>query len=150
MRAELSSWLMGYITALNRVDHNTFDIMAIQSPVAVTNLVLNVCAKNNKDNVEAVTNAIINSLSSIKLIKSSPLLTVVFDGKYVKIRKNTLKDLQKFLKKHKFLNGPADGNYGTETQVAIKLFQTREKLSVNSLPDAQTIIQALILPRIQK
>lgn len=150
VRAELSSWLMGYITALNRVDHNTFDIMAIQSPVAVTNLVLNVCSKNSKDNVEGVTNSILKLFSSIKLTKSSSLMTVSFDGKSVNIRKNTMKKLQEFLKKHKFLNGPADGNYGTETQAAIKSFQAHEKLLVNSLPDAETVIQALIIPGIKK
>ncbi|WP_174501778.1 peptidoglycan-binding protein [Acidiphilium sp. C61] len=61
-----------------------------------------------------------------------------------------MKKLQEFLKKHKFLNGPADGNYGTETQAAIKSFQAHEKLLVNSLPDAETVIQALIIPGIKK
>lgn len=150
VRMELSSWLMGYITALNRIDHNTFDIMAIQSPVAVTDLVLNVCTKNDKDNIESVANAIINTVSSIKLTKSSPLLNVSFDGKYVQIRKSTLILLQKYLKNNKFFNGPADGNYGEETRAAIKSFQIQKKLSVNSLPDPQTIIQALIVPGIKK
>lgn len=150
VRAELSSWLMGYISALNRVDPNTFDIVPVQSANAMTNLVVNICAKNGKAMVAGVANSIIDTLKLGALHTSSPLVTASFGGKSVAIRETTLKRLQTYLKKHKYLSGPVDGQFGPSTQAAIKAFQVKQKLVVNSLPDAETVIQAVVVPAMKK
>ena len=51
---------------------------------------------------------------------------------------NDVKDLQSFLNKQLSLNLIADGQWGSKTEVAVSVFQTKYKLKVDGIVGIQT------------
>jgi hypothetical protein len=141
----LASWIMGYVTAVNRTQSGTYDATPVQDQGAMVNMVAGVCAQHPNAVVETVTNAVLASLETAKLSAPSPEVVVTVGKRATVLRQSTLQSLQQVLIAQKYLPaGEADGKFGAGTQAALVKFQTAQHLPATGLPDPATVVRALI------
>ena len=138
------SWLMGYVTAVNRLDTETYDALPVLDSNVLLAIVVNICQQHPDNLVETVAKEIINTLSSARSKHESPILEITNDDRSVHVRVDTLTDMQRKLAQMGYLKNSADGIYNESTKEAISKFQREEKLSITGIPDAPTIIHLLV------
>jgi hypothetical protein len=144
IRATLSSWLMGYISAMNRLQPDTYDAVPVQVPDAVINMVVGVCQKDANARVETAAYSVFHALASAALTAESPEVEMTANGQTTLLRKDTLIAVQKYLISEKLLRGDADGSFGPTTQTALTDFQKKQNLPQTGLPDPATIVRVLV------
>jgi hypothetical protein len=145
MRGLLASWLLGYVTAMNRIQDVTYDATPVQDQYALVNMVAGVCGKHPNLPVETVAFAVLQTLEKAKLADASPEVTVTVGKLSTVLRKETLDKLQLFLVAQAYLPASqANGTFGPKTQAALVKFQTAQKLPATGLPDPATVVRALV------
>jgi hypothetical protein len=144
MRDQLAAWLLGYVSATNRIRPNTYDITPIQQPLVLASMVSNVCAGNADSRVETVAHSVMTAIAPAGAKSESPVMKVESGKNFVELRKETLKAVQLALVNRKLLSGDATGEFGASTEKALIDFQTAQKLSVTGLPDPATLMRLLI------
>jgi uncharacterized protein YneF (UPF0154 family) len=144
MRPILTSWILGYLTASDRLVKDTFDETPVMSPEALTTMIMGVCQKYPDARVETVANTVFNQLAIAKVLRESPVVEARAGNHVVPIRKATLIAVQSTLLKNKLTKEPADGNFGSGTEAALKSFQKSQNLPETGLPDPATVVRLLI------
>ncbi|MDE8349678.1 MAG: peptidoglycan-binding domain-containing protein [Acidocella sp.] len=145
VRSTLASWMLGYVTALNRTDAATYDATPVQDDAPLVNMVIGVCSKNPTARVETVVSAIFTSLEKAKLPVESPEVKVTVGTQSTVLRAATLLSLEKALVAQKLLkSADADGKFNDNVKAALVKYQTAQKLPQTGLPDADTVIRALV------
>jgi hypothetical protein len=144
IRPTVLSWLMGYLSAMNRIQPGTYDVTPVQVPDALINMVVGVCQKDASARVETVAYSVFHAMASAGLSAASPEMQVTANGQTTTLRKDTLVAVEKYLIAEKFLHGDADGSFGATTQAALVDFQKKQNLPQTGLPDPATIVRALV------
>ena len=144
LRQILTSWIMGYLTASDRLVKDTFDETPVMAPEALTNMVIGVCRRNPDARVEAVANSVLTQLATARLLHDSPVVEARQGAQTVLIRQATLVAMQKALERDKLLKDPADGKFGGGTAAALLAFQKSQHLPETSLPDSDTVVRLLV------
>lgn len=144
VRDQLAAWLLGYVSATNRIRPNTYDITPIQQPLVLALMVTNVCTGNTDARVETVAHSVMTAIAPAGAKTESPLVKVESGKNSVELRKETLKAVQQALVNRKLLSGEATGEFGAPTEKALGEFQKVQKLGITGLPDPATLMQLLI------
>ena len=144
MRQILTSWLMGYLTASDRLVKDTFDKTPVMAPEALTSMVIGVCRRYPDARVESVANNVLNQLAVARVLRESPVVEARAGDRMVLIRQATLAAMQNTLVRDKLLKDPADGKFGSATAAALAVFQKSQNLPETGLPDASTVVRLLI------
>jgi len=142
--ARYASWLLGYASARNRIEPNTYDFIPTEAGTDFPNIVTVICKSNGKASVEQAAHSAITALAPMRQASASPLVEVQADGKAVKIHQEALRTLQTALIAKKAFSGRADGLASTPLVAALKEFQRKESIPVTGLPDIDTFIRAVI------
>jgi peptidoglycan hydrolase-like protein with peptidoglycan-binding domain len=144
MRPILTSWILGYLTASDRLEKDTFDETPVMAPEALTAMIIGVCQKYPDARVETVANTVFSQLSAARVMHESPIVEARAGSQFVPIRKATLIAVQATLVKNKLLKDPADGTFGSATETALKAFQKSQSLPETGLPDPATVVRLLV------
>lgn len=142
--ARYASWLLGYASARNRIEPNTYDFIPTEAGTDFPNIVTVICKSNGKASVEQAAHSAIIALTPIRQASASPLVEVQADGKTVKVHQEALRTLQTALIAKKAFSGRADGLASAPLVAALKDFQRKESIPVTGLPDIDTFIRAVI------
>lgn len=142
-----AAWLMGYVSASNRLIAKTFDTLPTLAGADMLGIVAIVCRSQPASTVETAAAQSLNAISSVRLLRDTPAVSVVSDGKSVQIRAEAIATLQANLAAKKLYSGPVDGAFSPQLAKAIKAFQTSERLPASGLPDVDTIIRAGLVRR---
>lgn len=142
--ARYASWLLGYASARNRIEPNTYDFIPTEAGADLPNIVAVICRSNDKASVEQAAHSAIAALAQMRQASASPLVEVQADGKRVKIHQEALRTLQTALIARKAFTGKADGFASASLVAALKNFQRKESIPVTGLPDIDTFIRVLI------
>jgi hypothetical protein len=144
MRLILTSWILGYLTASDRLVKDTFDATPVMAPEALTAMIVGVCQKYPDARVETVANTVLTQLATARVMHESPVVEARDGDRVVPIRKSTLIAVQTALQKNKLMKDPADGNFGSSTEAALKQFQKSQNLPETGLPDPATVVRLLV------
>jgi peptidoglycan hydrolase-like protein with peptidoglycan-binding domain len=144
MRPILTSWILGYLTASDRLVKDTFDATPVMMPEALTSMIIGVCQKYPDARVETVANTVFSQLATARVMHESPVVEARAGDRAVPIRKATLVAVQTTLVKNKLMKEPADGTFGNSTEVALKAFQKSQNLPETGLPDPATVVRLLV------
>jgi hypothetical protein len=136
------AWLLGYLSASNRLISRTFDAVPSLAAADLLGLVSVLCRTQPEALVDTVASQALVVLSPIRLTTDSPLLTVSNGGKSLQLRTEALVTLQRNLATKGAFKGPADGKASPQLTKAITEFQQKEKILVSGLPDIDTQIRA--------
>lgn len=144
LRDGLAAWITGYVSATNRLRAETYDATPIQQPLALTNMVVNICTTNQQALVETAVSSLIDILSVAALPSEAPQQDVTVGERGVRLRTGTLKHIQQALVDHGLLAGVADGVFGPSTEKALREYQKYASLPETGLPDAATVVTLLV------
>jgi hypothetical protein len=139
-----ASWLLGYMSATNRYEPNTFDISPVTDPQAMFNVLVGLCKAHPDARVQTVANDTLAALGKARVKAESPIVDAKSGSATAQIRQETLLLVQQKLNERGFLKTKPDGTYGAQTEAAVKSFQTAEKLPLTGVPDAPTVIRLLV------
>ncbi len=141
----LESWVGGFVTAMNRLQGDTFDASPILPNAALAQMVLNVCQRAPTSTVETVTFDITRALSPARVRKASTNVEAKSGPNTVVLRKDTLVAMQTELARQGLYKEAPTGLFTPATSAALKSFQVKAKLTQTGLPDPATTI-ALLAP----
>ena len=136
-------WLEGYITAINQLMPETFDIAPWQNTDTILALVKHNCERNQDQRFFAVVTAMVEFLAENRLREQTDRVLAEADGQRVMLYASIMKDVQQTLINKGHLQGAADGQYGAKTRAALQEFQEKENIQVTGLPDQMTLWRLL-------
>ena len=140
LRAELATWIAGYMSAVNRTTDKTFDAVPVQNLLALAELTRNVCANNPDKLVENVFSAVVDGFAEFAINDVSDMTTMKSEKYQVTVRQETLLEVQTYLAANGLLEAKfVDGEFGPKTSAVLKAFQAKRKITESGLPDAMTL-----------
>ena len=142
--AVIASWLMGYLTAANRQQSDTFDISPVVAPNDLLNAVVGLCQTHPDMPVESVFNGLLRVLSVARNRADSPIIETRSGKNTASVRTETFIAMQTKLVDYGYLKGKPDGTFGAKSETALKTFQKDQKLAETGVADGATIIRLLI------
>ncbi len=142
-REQLAGWLLGYVSATNRLSAKTYDALPTQQVGALAELVGSVCGANPRSLVETAAFSVLRALDAARATAESPLLTATVNGKSVVLRKAALISVQESLIQRKLLKAKATGDFGKATEQALRDFQKAQGLAETGLPDMASMLRLL-------
>jgi len=136
------SWLMGYLTASNRLISRTFDAVPSLVGTDMVGMVSVICRTQPATLLETAAAQALSILNPIRLTADSPIVNLTNDGKSLSIRTEAVVALQRNLAAKGGFKGLADGKPSPQLTKAIIELQQKEKIPVTGLPDIDTQIRA--------
>ena len=140
----LASWMLGYMSAVNRYEPTTFDITPVTDVRALTNIAVALCTKHPTARFEVVLADMLRAFSRARVRSDSPIVEMKSGEASASLRQETLLLVQQRLNERGVLKGRPDGTFGPQTEAALKEYQTAEKLPVTGVPDSATVVRLLI------
>jgi hypothetical protein len=138
------SWLQGYISYMNRSTAETYEAIPISEPVAFANLVLRVCAQDDKQSFESAVLKTVNAFAPLRVQSESPLVQISWNEKQLSVRQETIKTVQAKLQERGLYDSAVDGTFGPKTAEAIIAFQKSKGIPETGLPDGITLANLLV------
>jgi hypothetical protein len=133
------SWMEGYLSAINRLQANTFDVSPITSAAVVGQMVRNFCTTQKTLRLETALAQLMNSLHPYRVSAQSQLVEVTVGDANAQIRQSTLLWMQQKMKEQGHFAGTPDGLYGAATQAALTAYQKANNIKETGVPDAATL-----------
>ena len=137
-------WFEGYLSAVNRVTPDTYDLSPLTEIRDVALLVLNVCTAAPDTNIESALANVLDTLRPIRNETLTELLTLEHEGVRVRLRKSTMIQIQEALTEEGYYSSTIDGLYGPGTRTAIIRHQEANGLEATGLPDGATLLSILL------
>ncbi|MGE0151570.1 MAG: peptidoglycan-binding protein [Reyranellaceae bacterium] len=142
--ASLASWMLGYLSAANRYEQETFDLVPVTDARAMASVLVALCRKAPKSPVENVLVEMLRAMARARLRADSPLVETKSGNAAATVRQEVLLSMQQRLNQRGLLKAKADGTYGPQTEAAFKEYQKAEKLPVTGVADAATVLRMLV------
>jgi len=139
-----TSWLNGYLTYVNRIEKETYDIVPLTDSSYLLAVIVGQCRSNPDALVDSISIQVVGALSKARITSESPLVALTVGDQKGSFRKATLIALQNKLIASGHFKGKADGEFGTSSQKALRAFQKAEKLKETGFPDTDTLMRALL------
>ena len=137
-------WIDGYVTAVNRYETETFDILALQTPATVAAAIDNHCSKNPQDPVLDVMLAIVDQLRVRRIRAESRLVRIENrSGDHVLLYEESIRAIRTALAELGYPLDPDDGVYDDRAESALRGFQATRGLEATGLPDQATLWELL-------
>jgi Putative peptidoglycan binding domain len=136
-------WLEGYMSAINQLMPNTFDIAPWQNTDTIFALVKTNCERNRDQRFFDIVIAMIRFLEENRLQEQSNRVLAEADDQRVIVYEEVMRDVQQRLIDKGLLQGNADGQFGAKTMAALQEFQKKENMPVTGLPDQMTLWRLL-------
>lgn len=141
---EVSSWLSGYISGVNRLEESTYDVTPIMNHAALALLTLRVCENNPDQLYESVVSATIEEFELLRVREEVGGVQLESQGRTVMLREPAIKLLQTILADEGYLEAEAaDGVFGSQTSEAITEWQKSEARTETGIFDPITVFGLL-------
>jgi hypothetical protein len=141
------SWMNGYLTAVNELTPDTFDVLTWQSAELVGTLIDGFCQQNKEVNVVTALGQLVKALMPQRVETLPQIVAAESGGRKIGIYKNVLREVQDRLIRTGHYKGKPDGAYGPGTKAALEAFQRANRIEVTGLPDQRTLVQLFyVLP----
>jgi hypothetical protein len=140
----VGGWIGGYITAVNALTDDTFDLTPWEKTDLFMALLESNCEQNPDLQVVVIVRGLVQSLFAERLRSSTESKQIdLGEGRKVAHYVDTLRRIQKALKDQGHYTGTIDGDYGPGTRTAMAAFQKSAELEPTGLPDQLTLLRLL-------
>lgn len=140
------SWAQGYLSSLNRLQQNAFDVLPISGANDIAVLLARICRQNQEVPYANAVLRLARAFAPMQIATDSPTIELTRGDTTVRVRKAALAMVQQYLKDSGRYGGNVDGVFGERTAEAITEFQGEAEVPQTGLPDLNTF--AAILARI--
>ncbi len=135
----IGGWLDGYVTAINELSLETFDVVPYVSTELLTVLINRHCKDNATDIVFAVTNNLLAKLFDERLKSSSAYVDVRVGLYQMRLYTDTIERIQTSLAGKGLLDIEATGQWNLATQNALAKYQESVGMNGTGFPDQATL-----------
>lgn len=135
----IGGWLDGYVTAINELSLETFDVVPYVSTELLTVLINRHCKDNATDIVFAVTNNLLARLFDERLKSSSAYVDVRVGSYQMRLYRDTIERIQTSLAAKGLLDIEATGQWNLATQTALAQYQESIGMNGTGFPDQATL-----------
>lgn len=135
------SWVAGYLSAANRYEPSTYDLVAWQEELYIVGAIRSYCAKNPATTLAQMSRAMVRSLGGGRLATYSPPRRIVVGDRTLVLPAAIIVRAQQALARRGVYRGPADGNPGAPFMASVAAFQRSQKLPASGLPDQETLFR---------
>ena len=132
----LRSWVNGYITAVNTLRPQTYDVAGNATIDGISGWLERFCEANPGVRLETAVTNLVAALAPNRLAEKPK-------GPAVAVDQSTLSRVQQALKDRGLYEGTVDGVFGPGTQSAIAAFQRTQGLPITGEPDQGTLARLL-------
>jgi len=134
------SWMEGYLTGINRLQPQTFDVSPVTEAAIIGQMVRNYCTTQPTLRFETAVAQLMNFFGPYKVAEQSQLVEVTIGDARAALRQSTLKWMQEKMKAQGQFTGTPDGLYGATTKTALLAFQKAASIPETGVPDARTLV----------
>ena len=121
-----------------------FDVNPFILPGPFAAIVVNICKQSPDQLLDLAVRGAIEAVAKIRVPQSSPIVEMTVGQNRMSLRAETLRAVQTKLKALKLLKDNPDGKFGKATEEALRQFQQTNHMSVNGLPDPDTVLSLLV------
>lgn len=136
---QFGGWLNGYLTATNRYEPDTFDIVPWQSTGLLASWLERFCRQQPEQPFVRAVGALVNSLGNDRITSWSDMIELQIGDQNVFIYNIVISRLQAMLVQRGFLKGKPSGELDESTRDALKMFQEHLGLPITGVPDHSTL-----------
>ncbi len=141
--AAAAGWFAGYISAANRYEPDTYELLPWQDPLYLTASISAYCKANPSARLYQAADKLVTSLRADRLKTATPMKTLVTDGTRIRIYAATVARLKRALQRRNMLTGPVNTSTDAALVDGLRAFQKAEKLEVTGIPDQETLFRLL-------
>ena len=139
----IGGWLDGYVTAVNELSQETFDVVPFESTELLTILIDRHCKNNPSDILFAVTNNLLAKLFDDRLRSSSPYVDIRVGPNQMRLYTHLVVRIQESLAARGLLDIEATGQWNVATERAVAKYQESVGMDGTGFPDQATLWQLL-------
>ena len=141
---QFGGWMNGYLSAMNRFEDNTFDLVPWQSPDFLATALANYCAQNPEQSFHNAVLLMAESLKPQRLESRSVMLNIEVGGggQPLRLYQETFTQAMAVLGAagYPVAMAPTDA-FSEDARQALTAFQEAEGLPVTGLPDQPTLLR---------
>ncbi|MGB3722979.1 MAG: peptidoglycan-binding domain-containing protein [Pacificimonas sp.] len=141
--AAAAGWFAGYISAANRYEPDTYELLPWQDPLYLTASISAYCEANPSARLYQAADKLVKSLRADRLKTATPMKALVTDGTRIRIYAATVARMKRALQRRDMLTGPVNSNTDAALVTGIRKFQKAQKLEVTGIPDQETLFRLL-------
>lgn len=141
---QFGGWMNGYLTGLNRLEEDTFDLVPWQNSDVLASALANYCSQNPDQSFHNAVVLLAETLKPQRIESRSERVAIPVEGadQPLRIYRATLERVQRALNEEGYEVGPVDGEYGQATAQALRALQEdTEGLPVTGVPDQATMLR---------
>ena len=136
---QFGGWMNGFLSAANRYEKDTFDLVPWQSTGMLAASLADFCERHPQLQFVRAVALLLNTLGPDRLQSQSELVEAKTGETSVFIYGATLQRAQQILVERGHLRGAPSGELDIATQQALKRFQEANSLEATGLPDQATL-----------
>lgn len=137
-------WVAGFVSASNRSESETFDLVPWQSLQTLSSALLRHCERNPEERFATAVMRMVTTLKTGRIKERTQLVGLEMeDGKRLIVYKEVIRRVQVALTDFGFYSGDVNGEFGDEMRSALKNFQGERKLPESGLPDQRTMFELM-------
>jgi len=135
----IGGWLDGYLTGVNELVDQTYDITPYQSTELLITIVENHCRTHGTERLFTVLRSIGTQLHDERIDSASELVNINVDGRRVRLYRETIRRMQTKLAQTDLYTGETSGQFDSATLAAIEAYQDRIGYEPSGFPDQATL-----------
>ena len=138
------SWLAGYLSASNRLQAESYDVLPFLDMINVLAIVLNECRAVPNELVENTMARVVGAFANARVTAESPIINVTDAGVEKPYRQATIALAQQKLVDLGYLDGVPDGVIGPASTDALALYQSENGLPSTGEMSVDTMFKLLL------
>ena len=145
---QFGGWMNGFLSAVNRYEDDTYDVVPWQSADSLASALANYCSQNPDQSFHGAMVLMIQTLRPDRLTHRSDMLTIEVDGseRPIRLYQASLEQVMARLGQAGYEVGTADSEFDDQDRQALADFQLAEGLPVTGLPDQATLLRLFYPP----
>lgn len=140
---QFGGWMEGYLSATNRYEEETFDLVPWQSSGVLASWLETFCKRNPDATFVRAVAMLVNALGRDRLTIRSEFVEFEIDGETRYVYASTLHRVQRALVERGYYQGTPNGALDAATREALERFQTGAGLTATGFPDSATLAKLL-------
>ncbi len=137
--SEFGGYITGYLTAMNRMQPDTFDLAPWQSTEFLALALANYCAKKPETQFFQAIGLMMKSLEQDRLTERSEPIVLKDGDQEAPIYQEVLRRVQNRLKALGYYDGGVDGLFGPQTKAAVQKMQKDKGVAETGFLDQNTL-----------
>lgn len=135
------SWVAGYLTAANRYEAQTYDLVSWQDELYILANMRSYCARNPETPLILMARQMVRSMGPGRVAAASPLVAVTVGGQQVRLYGAVVERAKSRLSALGLYRGPMNANPDGPFIAAIAGFQRSNRLAPTGVPDQATLFR---------